>query len=155
MLAVIEEGNRRLTNELAKTNITGDTMEERLEQYFSVLEGYYGQPDYLAFIQALLNLSHDPRTSDQTRESMIKASAGIDTELERLTKQLFSKTRARKALRNFPFHVLRGLALSEVMLRTLPYDATELMKRATDQQRYLIKAVALLLESEGVEISSR
>jgi hypothetical protein len=29
------------------------------------------------------------------------------------------------------------------------------MKRAADQQRYLITAVALLLESEGVAIGSR
>lgn len=154
MLAVMEEGHHRLMAELEKANITADTMAGRLEQYFSVLEGYYGQQEYLAFIQVLLNLSHDPRTSDQTRESMIRASAGIDAQLERLTKQLFAGTRVRKALRNFPFHVLRGLALSEVMLRTLPYDTTDLMKRASEQHRYLTTAVALLLESEGVDIGA-
>jgi len=150
MLAVMEEGHLRLMADLENANITGDTMDERIEQYFSVIEGYYGQHEYLAFIQVLLNLSHDPRTSDQTRESMIRAAEGIDAQLVRLTKQLFAGTRPRKAIRNFPFHVLRGLALSEVMLKTLPYDTADLMKRAGEQHRYLIKAIALLLESEGV-----
>jgi AcrR family transcriptional regulator len=153
MLAVLEEGQRRLTDDLSRAQITGETMPERLEQYFSVLEGYYGQPEYLAFIQVLLNLSHDPRTSDQTVESMTGATSGIDAELERLTKQLFAGTRARRAaLRNFPFYVLRGMALSEVMLRTLPYDTSEMVKRLAEQRRFLTRAVTLLLESEGVEI---
>lgn len=149
MLAVVEEGSRRLIEGLAKTEITGDTMPERLEQYFAVLESYYGDPEYLAFIQALLNLSHDPRTSAQTMESMTRDAAAIDTQLVRLTNQLFAGTGVRRrVLKTFPFYVLRGMALSEVMLGTLPFDIRAMQRTVMDQQRFLIRAVALLIESE-------
>jgi AcrR family transcriptional regulator len=150
MLAVVEEGSRRLIEGLAKTEITGDTMPERLEQYFAVLESYYGDPEYLAFIQALLNLSHDPRTSAQTLESMTRDAAAIDTQLVRLTNQLFAGTGVRRrVLKTFPFYVLRGMALSEVMLSTLPFDIRAMQRNVLDQQRFLIRAVALLIESES------
>jgi AcrR family transcriptional regulator len=150
MLAVVEEGSRRLIEGLAKTEITGDTMPERLEQYFAVLESYYGDPEYLAFIQALLNLTHDPRTSAQTLESMTRDAAAIDTQLVRLTNQLFAGTGVRRrVLKTFPFYVLRGMALSEVMLSTLPFDIRAMQRNVLDQQRYLIRAVALLIESES------
>lgn len=67
-----------------------------------------------------------------------------------MTDKLFQGTGIRQgALRNFPFHVLRGLALSEVMVRTLPYDTRTLVKSVSDQRRLLAKAVDLLIQSES------
>ncbi len=150
MLAVLEEGTRRLVDDLSQADITGETMTERLEQYFMILEGYYGGPEYLAFIQVLLNLSHDPRTSAQALDTITGVTATIDGHLNRLTDKLFEGTAIRQpALRDFPFHVLRGLALSEVMVRTLPYDTRTLVKSVSDQRRLLAKAVDLLIQSES------
>jgi TetR/AcrR family transcriptional regulator, regulator of cefoperazone and chloramphenicol sensitivity len=150
MLAVLEEGTRRLTDELGKADITGETMTDRLEQYFMILEGYYGRPEYLAFVQVLLNLSHDPRTSARAVETISQVTAAVDEDLHRLTNKLFEGTGIRRpALRAFPFHVLRGLALSEVMLRTLPYDTAKMVEDVSDQRRLLAKAVALLIQSES------
>lgn len=149
MLAVLEEGTRRLVDDLAKADITAESMPERLEQYFTILEGYYAEPEYLAFIQVLLNLSHDPRTSTRTLKTMTQNNQAIDTELERLTAKLFAGTGVRRgALRNFPFHILRGLALSEVMVRALPYDTRTLVKSVSAQRRLLAQALSLLIESE-------
>jgi len=150
MLAVVEEGTTRLLDDLAKADITGHSMTERLEQYFKILESYYGEPEYLAFIQVLLNLGHDPRTSAQTRDAITRNTSAIDAELSRLTSQLFAGTGIRRrALRSFVFHVLRGLALSEVMLTTLPFDTQTMVKSASDQRRLLARAVSLLIESES------
>jgi AcrR family transcriptional regulator len=152
MLAVLEEGTRRLSEDLAKAELSGDTLTERFEQYLRVLEGYYGTPDYLAFIQVLLNLSHDPRTSEQARRTMIEVRDAVDADLKRLTNKLFAGTGIRRSsLRNFPFQVLRGLAMSEVMVRSLPYQSislTRIVNEAADQRRYLAKALTLLIENE-------
>jgi TetR/AcrR family transcriptional regulator, regulator of cefoperazone and chloramphenicol sensitivity len=154
MLAVLEEGTRRLMAELSKADIDAVDMTDRFEQYFMILEGYYAQPEYLAFIQVLLNLSHDPRTSAQALQTMTESSRAIDAELRRLTTKLFVGTGIRRgALREFPFHVLRGLALSEVMIRTLPYDTGNLVRSVSAQRRMLAKAVSLLIESETGERS--
>jgi AcrR family transcriptional regulator len=150
MLAVLEEGVSRLTDVLAKAKLTGATIRERLEQYFAVLESHYADPSYLAFVQVLLNLSHDPRTSAETLKTMTERTAGIDAQLVRLTNELFTGTGIRKhSVRTFPFHVLRGMALSEVMLSTLPGDTTALMKDVASQRRMLTEAVALFLESQS------
>ena len=153
MLAVLDEGNRRLTERLRSAHIQGDSMSGRLEQYFDLLEGYYGQAEYLAFVQVLLNLSHDPTTSEQTLDAMTTASKEIQVELQRLSKELFAGTGVRSsALIRFPFVALRGLALNEVMLRTLPFDSDPMVKRVPRQRKLLTQAVSLLLESEGVEV---
>jgi AcrR family transcriptional regulator len=150
MLAVLEEGNRRLRDVVSQANITGATMAERLEQYFLILEPYYGHSDYLAFIQVLLNLSHDPRTSGQTTEAMTQGGEEINIQFVRLTNQLFAGTGIRRpAVRNLPFHALRGLALSEVMLETLPYATASRRKRVEGQGSQLARALSLLMEEEA------
>jgi AcrR family transcriptional regulator len=146
MLAVLEEGNRRLRDIVSEANIAGATMAERLEQYFLILERYYGDSEYLAFIQVLLNLSHDPRTSAQTVRAMTRGSEEIEIHFARLTNQVFAGSGIRRpALRNLPFHALRGLALSEVMLETLPYDTTARRRRVLDQSALLTRALSLLM----------
>jgi AcrR family transcriptional regulator len=153
MMAVLEEGHRRLLQLLTDADITADTMPERLEQYFDVLQGYYGQEDYLAFIQVLLNLSHDPDTSEETLETMSTWRSAINTQMQRLTRQLFAGTAVREGtLTSFPFNVLRGMALSEVMMRTVPYDAQLLLRQHSNMRPLLAHSVSLLLESEGIVI---
>lgn len=150
MLAVLDEGNRRLLDVLSKVEITAETMPGRLEQYFSVLESYYGDPDYLAFIQVLLNLSHDPRTSERALASMTSAVPAIDAQLTRIAEQLFAGSGIRRqVVRTFPFYVLRGMALSEVMLNTLPFDTSAMQKNVAAQRQLLTEAVSLLLERES------
>jgi AcrR family transcriptional regulator len=147
MLAVLEEGNRRLRDIVSEVNITGDTLAERLEQYFLILERYYGDSDYLAFVQVLLNLSHDPRTSARTVRAMTRGSEEIEVHFARLTNQIFAGTGIRRpALRNLPFHALRGMAWSEVMLEALPSDTTTPQKRVLDQRGLLARALSLLME---------
>jgi AcrR family transcriptional regulator len=150
MLAVLDEGNQRLTEILVSADITAEGLEGRLEQFFTVLESYYADADYLAFIQVLLNLSHDPRTSAQTLQSMTEASAAIGDQLDRLTNQVFAGTGVRRAaLKNFAFNVLRGMALAEGMLGTLPFDTEVRKKRISHQRRMLAQAVADLIEKEA------
>jgi hypothetical protein len=83
---------------------------------------------------------------------MIEVRDSVDADFKRLTNKLFAGTGIRRpSLRNFPFQVLRGLAMSEVMVRSLPYESSSLTKivnEVADQRRYLAKALTLLVESE-------
>jgi AcrR family transcriptional regulator len=149
MLAVLEDGSRRLIETVSTADITGDTLTDRIEEYFVTLERYYGDPRYLAFIQVLLNLSHDPRTSAQTLETMTRISKVVDVELDRLTTKLFAGVPVRqRRLRSLVFHVLRGLALSEVMLGTLPFDSSRPTRELRAQRRLAARALSLLIEDE-------
>jgi AcrR family transcriptional regulator len=150
MLAVLEEGTWRLNDVLLTAEITGDTVTERVAQYMDVLVKYYGSVDYLAFTQVLVNLTHDPRTSQQTRETMVRIGESANPELRRLQRKVLAGTGIRRqAVRSLLFHALRGLALSHVMLETLPDEVNEPRQFPEQQRRLLAEALGMLIEAQS------
>ena len=150
MLAVLEEGTRRLVDDLSTADIAGETLTVRIAHYADILTRYYADPQYLAFLQVLLNLRHDPRTSAQTLDTMTAITATVEALLDRLAKSLFKDMAVRQpALRGLVFHVLRGLALSEAMLGALPFDTPQQVKNLPEQRQLAVEALALLLDKES------
>jgi TetR/AcrR family transcriptional regulator, regulator of cefoperazone and chloramphenicol sensitivity len=150
MLAVLEEGARRLGENVRTADITGDTLIERVEQYLDILAAYYGTPDYLAFTQVLINLSHDPRTSEQALETIERINDAANPEVRRLQAKVFAGTGIRRsAVRSLLFHALRGLALSHLMLGTVPLDSKQQARQFPAQRRLLAEALSLLIEQEA------
>jgi AcrR family transcriptional regulator len=149
MLAVLEDGVRRLNEILVTADITGETVTERVAQYMDILQKYYGSVDYLAFTQVLINLTHDPRTSQQTRETMTRIGESASTELRRLQRKVLAGTGVRRpAVRSLLFHALRGLALSHVMLEPLPDQHGE-PRQFPEQRKLLAEAIGMLIEQQG------
>ena len=149
MLAVLEEGTRRLNDIVVTAEITGETVTERVAQYMDILLKYYGSMDYLAFSQVLINLAHDPRTSQQTRETMARIGESANPELNRLQRKVLAGTGIRRpAVRSLLFHALRGLALSHVMLETLP-EQPQTPRHFPEQRRLLAEALGMLIEAQS------
>ena len=149
MLAVLEEGTRRLNDIVVTAEITGETVTERVAQYMDILLKYYGSMDYLAFSQVLINLTHDPRTSQQTRETMARIGESANPELNRLQRKVLAGTGIRRqAVRSLLFHALRGLALSHVMLETLP-EQPHTPRHFPEQRRLLAEALGMLIEAQS------
>lgn len=150
MLAVLREGSNRFADTLRGVDITGATLTERVEQYFDILAGYYGSPDYLAFTQVLVNLAHDPRTSEQARQTMTEINERADPELKRLVSKVFAGTGVRRRdVRNLLFHALRGLSISHVMLATVPPYTQGPRQDLLAERRLLARALSLLIEQEA------
>jgi AcrR family transcriptional regulator len=151
MLTVLQEGSKRLAEDLRNAEIVGTTLTERVEQLFDILDVYYGSPDYLAFIQVLVNLGHDPRTSEQTRQTMAEINEQANPELNRLLARVFAGTGIRRRdIRNVLFHALRGLSLSHVMLTTAePQAHTTSRQQSLAERRLLARALSLLIEQES------
>jgi len=121
-----------------------------VEEYFEILAEYYESPDYLAFTQVLLNLSHDPTTSAQTRKTMADIAVTADPELRRLVNKVFAGTGLRRQeLKDLVFHSLRGIALSHVMVGTLP-PVPRAARRSTRRvnAKLMARALSLLIEQE-------
>lgn len=149
MLAVLEEGARRLNETVLTADITGPTVSERVEEFMNILARYYGSPDYLVFIQVLINLTHDPRTSQQTRDTMTRINEAANPELRRLQRKVLAGTGIRRqAVRSLLFHALRGLALSHTMLATVP-DQQVQSRQFPEQGRLLAEALSLLFEQQS------
>lgn len=151
MLAVLQEGSDRLANDLRNAGITGTRLNERVEQLFDILDAYYGSPDYLAFIQVLVNLGHDPRTSEQALRTMKEINEQANPELQRLLSNVLSGTGVRRNdLRNVLFHALRGLSISHVMLTTaVPFAEPNSRPQTLAERRLLARALSLLIEEES------
>jgi len=155
MLAVLEDGARRLRETLETAEITGETLAERVAEYGDILAGHYASPEFLAFTQVLLNLTHDPRTTRQTRDTMNLISETAAPEMRRLQRQVLEGTGVRSpALRAVLLHALRGLALSHVMLDTLPGDSDNRPDQRDDPRQFaeqralLAEALGLLIEHQ-------
>jgi AcrR family transcriptional regulator len=150
MLAVLEEGARRLTAAVQDAEITGETICERVESYMEIIAGYYGSPDYLVFTQVLISLSHDPRTSDETHKHMERVSALTQPPLRRLQAQVLKGTGVHDpAVESLLFHSLRGLALSHVLPGTITSGDLPLASREFPAQRKLLaEALALLIKAK-------
>jgi AcrR family transcriptional regulator len=151
MVAVLQEGAKRFSEMVQDAQIVGTTVNERVEQFFDILDAYYGSADYLAFIQVLVNLSHDPRTSEQTRQTMAEVSEAANPELNRLVSRVFSGTGIRrKDIRGLLFHALRGLSLSHVMLTTAePFAPGGSPQQNLAERRLLARALSLLIDQES------
>jgi TetR/AcrR family transcriptional regulator, regulator of cefoperazone and chloramphenicol sensitivity len=152
MLAVFEEGGRRLDEAVRDARITGETLPERVESYLEILARYYGSPDYLVFTQVLLSLSHDPRTSERTRQALARTSEATQPPLQRLQAEVLAGTGvARPEVGSLLFHSLRGLALSQVMLgTTIPSaDLSQVSRDFPAQRKLLAQALALLIQQEA------
>jgi TetR/AcrR family transcriptional regulator, regulator of cefoperazone and chloramphenicol sensitivity len=151
MLAVLEEGARRLTDAVQDAQITGQTISERVECYMEIITSYYGSPDYLVFTQVLISLSHDPRTSGDTRKHLERVNAVTQPPLRRLQAQVLQGTGIKDpTVESLLFHSLRGLALSHVMLGTVPSVDLPLASREFPAQRKLLaEALALLIKSQA------
>ena len=156
MLAVLEEGARRLQVAVQDATITGETISERVESYLDILMRYYGTPDYLAFIQVLISLSHDPKTSEQTRQHLDRVNEASQPPLRRLQAEVLAGTGITSPdLGSLLFHSLRGLALSQVMLGTIPsVDLPAAAQEFPGQRRLLAQALALLIEQESAKARS-
>lgn len=157
MLAVLEEGARRLDGAVRDAEIAGQTLTERVESYLEILGRYYGSPDYLVFTQVLISLSHDPRTSAQTRERLERVNTTTQPPMRRLQAQVLQGTGVTEpAVASLLFHSLRGLALSQVMLSTIPsVDLPEVSREFPAHRQLLAEALALLIEHKGAEAAAR
>ena len=55
---------------MASADVSADTLQERLTRVFEVLAAHYGAPEHLVQLQILLDLSHNPKTSAETRQAV-------------------------------------------------------------------------------------
>jgi AcrR family transcriptional regulator len=153
MLAVLEEGARRLGAAVQDATITGETVTERVACFMEILAGYYGSPDYLVFTQLLISLSQDPRTSAQARQRLERVHAATQPPLRRLQAAVLRGTGAvPPAVTSLLFHSLRGLALSQLILSTIsPPEVPEVSQEFPAQRTLLAEALALLIEQESAK----
>jgi AcrR family transcriptional regulator len=118
LLAVVEELNERFTKTMTQAQISGNSLEERLHSLYGILAAHYGAPTYLARLQIVLNLSHDPDTSSDVADALARQAEEAGHDLRRLLHTTLGEG-ANLHTMNAVFNAIRGTALSYQITDTL------------------------------------
>jgi AcrR family transcriptional regulator len=149
MLAVLQDGARHFAELMEAAHIEGDTADDRLEHLLDVLTSHYGQPEFLAYLQVLLNMDLDPRTSVEVRKTMRVVAARSQDHVRRLLREALGPATSTPDLANTVFLVLRGFAISQQLQGTMAYDVpAPKADRAIRQRRILAGMLASYLEGD-------
>jgi AcrR family transcriptional regulator len=147
LLAVLQDGAQRFAETVESAEIAGDTVEERLAALLDILADHYGRPEYLAWLQVMINMDHDPRTSDEVRATMREVAARSSVHVRRLLRAALGPATGVSDLATTLFLTLRGMVLSQQLLDTMAYDTvTPGSDRIARQRQLLVTALAPYLE---------
>lgn len=144
MIAVLEEGWRRLEVRLAEERIAGGALEVRLRAVLDVLASYYESPDHIAQSQILLDFASNPATSSETRAAIDRHGEALNRSWRPLFEQALGDGARDRDLVLFAFYTLRGYLGSRNIAQTIsdiPNDAV--------QRQMLVNAVAAELRAES------
>ena len=152
MLAALEVFNRDFEATLVAAH-EGDfydsgSVAERLEKLAGLLALQYARPQYLATLQIILNLSHNPETSAETAAALEHFEATLSAQLTSLIARAIGGGADEDAV-TFVFHALRGLSVSHLINAETTARRVPLEQHAVSLQQEahrLAEALALFIE---------
>ena len=148
MLAVLKELDRRYNDSIRRSHVEGDTLAERLRSLYGHLAEVYDNPVYLARIQIVLNLRHDPDTSAEIVDELTEQFETIGDEFRRLLREALGD-QADSATVNAVFHAIRGTALSRQLGDAIPYLPGSGQRPKAEDERELSIFLAGLAAAAG------
>jgi len=125
MLAVHERGVAELDRCLVDAEIAGDTLEARLGSFVDALWSYYRRPEFLAYMQVMLNLSHDPTTADSTQAALKSVGVRVNERVPVLVRAVVGDGPSGAdvaRIGRFVYNAVRGLALDQDLLDAMPVE---------------------------------
>ena len=151
LLGVLQRAAAELQQELLDTEITGGTLADRIEELSAFVWRYYARPEFLAYMQVMLNLSHDPNTEAQTRAAMEDNQIHVSQSLPKLCRDaiggmMSDEDPEKQKLAMYVFAALRGMAIDQGHVQALP---TSRANTAThdEERRMLVASLAAYVES--------
>ncbi len=118
MLAAVDELHNSFLGTLGERHVEGDTLARRVVALYDLLAEHYGRPIYLASIQIMLNLQHDPDTSPAALEALSEQQRRVADEIARLLTETLGPD-ADDASRSALFHAIRGFAISSQLAESV------------------------------------
>jgi hypothetical protein len=116
-------------------------VEERMAQLIDVFSEHYSRPDYLASLQVLLNMDHDPRTSSEVRKTMLEVSERSNAHVRRLLREALGPAMNKPDLGTTIFLVIRGFGFSQQLLDSMAYDTVAPKRDRVARRRRLLAEI--------------
>ncbi len=150
LLAVHERGLDELGRCLDDAVITGTTMDARLRSFVDALWDYYRRPEFLAYLQVMLNLSHDPTTADSTRGALQLVGTRVNERVPALVRAVLAvdlPDAEVERIGRFLYNVVRGLALDQELLEAMPIEHST-AEEFDAQRDELVRVLARALDAD-------
>jgi AcrR family transcriptional regulator len=151
LVAVNEYASAQFDAVFADAEIRGDTIHERLDSLADVIWSYYRRPEFLAYMQLALNLSHDPTSATRTREGLRDVGERFARQLPRLMRAVLGEDIADgpdfDRLSMLLFSAFRGLALDHEVSDAMPVDRPVTRPDPDPQRAMLVDALSAYVET--------
>jgi AcrR family transcriptional regulator len=152
MLAVLEDGAAHMISTVEHARIVGSTASERMSQLIDVFSAHYGRREYLASLQVMLNMDHDPRTSADVRKTMNDVAERSNVHVRRLLREALGEAAHRPDLTTTIFLIVRGFGLSQQLLDSMAYDSVVPKRdRGARHRQLLAEVLAPYMEQAAAE----
>ena len=147
LLAVFRHSADALLAHLENAAITGDSTHERLESLADVIWSYYRRPEFLAYMQILLNLTHDPTTAEDTVSTLGVLNQHIFGLWQTLINDALPEHNRTPETARVLFDVLRGLAIGQELTDALPRFGPAAKEDPDPARATLIQALTTLMDA--------
>jgi AcrR family transcriptional regulator len=144
LLEVLNDRWATLQDRMATAEIRGNTLEERLHSVLDVLALHYGQPEHLVQLQILLDLSHNPNTSAETRHAIALHGAALTRAWQPLFERALGKAGNDSDLVRYAFLTLRGYLTGNLIASSIADTKDDRVQR-----KLLVRGVATAITSEA------
>jgi AcrR family transcriptional regulator len=152
LLAVLQDSADRFTELLSSVTIADGPPADRLEALLTILDSHYGSPQYVAALEIIFNLSHNPATRAKTLEVLHDLAERSRAPLFRLMRDVVGPGADDSRVEHVIFHLTRGFSLSHVLADLLEYGDGHVPTSPEEmaaERKLLAGALASLLPSAG------
>ncbi len=143
LLAVLNDRWATMEHRMETATVTGVTLEERLTCVLDVLASHYGQPDHLVQLQILLDLSHNPTSSADTRRAVADHAAALTRGWQPLFDSALGEAARDPVIVRYAFSVLRGYLTGQLIASHIADTSDDTVPR-----RLLVEGVAAAVRAE-------
>jgi AcrR family transcriptional regulator len=140
LLEVLNSAWNALREQIRSARIDGETLEERLESLLGLLATHYSSRDYLANLQILLDLNHDPRSSATAKAAVAFHGAELNRLWQPLFQQVLGDMADDQELSRYLFLTSRGYLTGNLIASNISK-----MFDDTAQRQMLVSGMAMVV----------
>lgn len=144
LLAVLDHIWARLQGLVRDAEITGETLDDRLDAVLVVLAAHYGDPWHLVELQIGLDLGTNPSTSAETRVAVTRHGARLAEVWQPFWTEALGDLAAERELVGYAFTTLRGYLVGRLVMGRFGRVGPDAAER-----RLLVEGVAASLRAEA------
>jgi AcrR family transcriptional regulator len=149
LLAVLNDRWATMEHRMETAEVSGDTLEERLTCVLDVLASHYGKPEHLVQLQILLDLTHNPTTSEDTRRAVADHGAALTRGWQPLFDSALGEAAKDPVIVRYAFSTLRGYLTGQLVASHIADTSDDTVPR-----RLLVEGVAAAIRSETARRAS-